>query len=178
MKIFVATDVHGSAYWAQKVKEKFLSSQCDVMVLLGDVYNHGPRNPFPQDYAPMRTAEIFSTLKDRLLVVKGNCDSEVDEMISDFDFLPQEALFAFGRRLFFTHGHVYNKDNLPRLLKGDVLFYGHFHVNEIAEKDGVICVNVGSCALPKDGHNSYCIVGEQGVTLFDMQDNVLAQKLF
>ena len=126
MKIFIATDVHGSAYWAQKVKEKFLASQCDVMVLLGDVYNHGPRNPFPQEYAPMRTAEIFSTLKDRLLVVKGNCDSEVDEMISDFDFLPQEALFAFGRRLFFTHGHVYNKDNLPRLLKGDVLFYGHY----------------------------------------------------
>ena len=94
MKIFIATDVHGSAYWAQKVKEKFLASQCDVMVLLGDVYNHGPRNPFPQEYAPMRTAEIFSTLKDRLLVVKGNCDSEVDEMISDFDFLPQEALFT------------------------------------------------------------------------------------
>ncbi|MCH5159977.1 MAG: phosphodiesterase [Clostridiales bacterium] len=164
MKLFVATDVHGSAYWAKRIVEEFKRSKSDVLILLGDVYNHGPRNPFPRDYAPMKVAETFNGIADKVVAVKGNCDSEVDEMISEFPFVPQVIVPCNGRRLYFTHGHVYNKDNLPTLSHGDILFYGHFHRNEIVEANGVICVNVSSASLPKD-RAAYCIVEDDGVTL-------------
>ena len=177
MKIFIATDLHGSAFWAEKVVQQFKKTNADILVLLGDIYNHGPRNPFPQDYAPLRVAEILNGLAEKLVVIQGNCDSEVDQMISNFTFLPHNVLFCGSRRMFFTHGHVYNKDNLPCLAAGDVLFYGHFHKNEIAEKGGVTCVNVASCALPKDVA-SYCIAQENGVAIFDFDGNEILRKDF
>lgn len=177
MKIFVATDLHGSAYWTEKVVQKFHNSGADILVLLGDIYNHGPRNPFPQDYAPMRVAEMLNKIAPKILAIKGNCDSEVDQMISDFEFLQQEVLFC-GRKLFFTHGHVFNKNALPKLKIGDVMFYGHFHICEIAEVCGVTCVNVGSCALPKDGNNCYCLVDEKGVRILDFDDNLILKTDF
>ena len=177
MKLFVATDVHGSAFWAERVVEEFKRSKCDLLVLLGDVYNHGPRNPFPRDYAPMKVAETFNKVACKVVAVKGNCDSEVDQMISDFPFVQQEIIPFDGRRLYFTHGHVYNKSNLPSLSSGDVLFYGHFHKNEIVDVDGVTCVNVSSVSLPKD-KSSYCTVDERGITLFGFDGEVILQKDF
>ena len=178
MKYFIVTDIHGSAYWANEAVKKFTSSQADVMALLGDVYNHGPRNPFPKDYAPRQVAEILGKVADKLIVVKGNCDSEVDQMISSFTFLGDNVAFCGGRRFYFTHGHVYNKNNLPYLAKGDVLFYGHFHVSEITEVDGVVCVNVGSPSLPKDGKTAYCLADENSIEIFDFDDNLICSRKF
>ena len=169
MKIFVATDVHGSAYWAQRIVEEFKRAKCDTLILLGDVYNHGPRNPFPRDYAPMKVAEIFNKIADKVIAVKGNCDSEVDEMISSFPFVKHEIVPCNGHRLFFTHGHVYNKGNLPNLTCGDALFYGHFHVNELTTVNGVTCVNVSSASLPKD-RAAFCIVEDGDVTLYALEE--------
>ena len=177
MKLFIATDVHGSAYWAERIVEEFKRANCDMLILLGDVYNHGPRNPFPRDYAPMRVAEVFNQIADKVIAVKGNCDSEVDQMISDFPFVQQEIIPQKNRLLYFTHGHVYNKNNLPRVSAGDVLFYGHFHQNEISVVDGVTCVNVSSAALPKD-KSSYCIVDDAAVILYDFDGKVILQKTF
>ena len=177
MKLFVATDIHGSAYWAERIVTEFKRSNCDLLILLGDVYNHGPRNPFPRDYAPMKVAEAFNAIADKVVSVKGNCDSEVDQMISNFPFVQQEIIPLGGRRLYFTHGHVYNKDNLPALSKGDALFYGHFHKNEMVEVDGVPCVNVSSASLPKDT-SAYCIVDDGGITVYGFDGEVILQKRF
>ena len=177
MKLFIATDVHGSAYWAERIVEEFKRSNSDLLILLGDVYNHGPRNPFPKDYAPMKVAEILSKVSGKVIAVKGNCDSEVDQMISDFPFVKQEIVPLKGRKLYFTHGHVYNKDNLPCLSRGDALFYGHFHKNEMVEVDGVTCVNVSSAALPKDV-SSYCILDDKSIAIFDFDGKVILQKSF
>ncbi len=169
-KIFIATDIHGSAYAVKRILQRFEKEKADLLVLLGDIYNHGPRNPFPQEYAPMEVAELLNGVKDKLLVIKGNCDSEVDSMISSFDFLENNVLFHFGRRIFLTHGHRYNCDNLPALSAGDVMFMGHFHINRISEVNGVICVNVGSCALPKDGVPSFCVVDGNSIRLVSLED--------
>ena len=169
MKLFVATDVHGSAYWADRIVEQFNRSNCDMLILLGDVYNHGPRNPFPRDYQPMTVAKTFNKIADKIVAVKGNCDSEVDEMISEFPFVAHQVIPLGGRRLYFTHGHVYNKGNLPKLSRGDVLFYGHFHKNEMEVVNGVLCVNVSSVSLPKDVP-SFCIVDDKGATLYGFNE--------
>ena len=177
MKLLVATDIHGSAYFAERVVQKFKESDAELLVLLGDVYNHGPRNPFPKDYAPMKVAELLNSVSDRILAIQGNCDSEVDGMISDFTFVKHNVLPLGGRKLFLTHGHVYNKDNLPPLACGDVMLYGHFHVNEVSVVNGVYCVNLSSASLPKDV-SSYALVDEKGVTIYDFDGNVILTQRF
>lgn len=177
MKLFVATDIHGSAYWTEQLLDKFSQSCADMLILLGDVYNHGPRNPFPRDYAPMRVAEMLNSIANKVVAVKGNCDSEVDQMISSFPFVCHNVIPFDGRRLFFTHGHMFNKDHLPQLASGDVVFYGHFHVNEIVDVDGITCVNVSSASLPKD-QPAYCIVSSDGITLYSFDDEVILCKTF
>lgn len=176
MKLLIATDIHGSAYYAQKAVEKFNQSNCEQLILLGDVYNHGPRNPFPKDYAPMKVAQAFNAIAGKVIAVKGNCDSEVDQMISDFPFVNDYVLPINNRRVYFTHGHVYNKANPPQTAKdGDVVFYGHFHTSEITLVNGVICVNVGSTSLPKDDRHAYCILTDNGITIYDFDSKVIAQ---
>ena len=178
MKLFVATDLHGSAYFAERVIEKFNSSNAGMLCLLGDVYNHGPRNPFPKDYAPMKVAEMLNAIADKVMSVQGNCDSSVDQMISKFPFVEHNIVPLGNRRLFLTHGHVYNKTSLPMLSKGDVVIYGHFHVNESAIVDGVYCLNLSSASLPKDT-SAYCIVDEKSATIYDLNnDKVILTQHF
>ena len=108
MKAVVISDIHGSGYYAEKIKEINERENPDKIILLGDLYYHGPRNELSQEYKPMKVAEILNSLKDKLLVVRGNCDAEVDEMISDFKFHDKIELTIGGARFFFTHGHIYN----------------------------------------------------------------------
>ena len=177
MKLFIATDLHGSAYFAERVVEKFNKSNADMLILLGDVYNHGPRNPFPKDYAPMKVAELLNAISEKVVSVQGNCDSAVDQMISKFPFLENNIIPLGKRKLFLTHGHVYNKHSLPMLSSGDVLIYGHFHINESTVVDGVYCLNVSSASLPKD-KSAYCIVDEKGATIYDFDDKVILTQQF
>ena len=177
MKLFIATDLHGSAYYAERVIDKFNKSGADMLILLGDVYNHGPRNPFPKDYAPMKVAELFNSISGKVMSVQGNCDSAVDQMISSFPFVENNIIPLNRRKLFLTHGHVYNKLSLPQLNKGDVLIYGHFHVNESVIVDGIYCINLSSASLPKDT-SAYCIIDEQGAVIYDFDDKVILTQQF
>ena len=177
MKLFIATDLHGSSYYAGRVVEKFNKSHADMLVLLGDVYNHGPRNPFPKDYAPIKVAETLNAIAGKVMSVQGNCDSAVDQMISTFPFVENNVIPLGNRRLFLTHGHVYNKDSLPALARGDVMIYGHFHTNKCDIVNGVYCINVSSVSLPKDTA-AYCIVEENGATIYDFDDKVILTQQF
>lgn len=177
MKLFIATDIHGSAYFTEQIVDRFHKSNADYLVLLGDIYNHGPRNPFPRDYAPMKVAEQLNAIADKIIAIKGNCDSEVDEMISVFPFVKEDILPLGKRRLFLTHGHIHNKDNLPYLSTGDVLIYGHFHKNEVNVVNGVYCINLSSASLPKD-RSAYCVMDENGATIYGFDGNVILIQQF
>ena len=87
MKILIASDIHGSEFYLQKLLQRFAEEGAEQMILLGDIYNHGPRNPLPEGYRPLGVAALLNPLADRLTVVKGNCDSDVDTLISDFEFV-------------------------------------------------------------------------------------------
>ena len=113
MKIIVISDIHGSLFYMNKIKEIIDKSNVDKIVLLGDLYYHGPRNPLTQEYNPQQVANILNSYKDKILCVRGNCDAQVDEMISEFKFNDNVKLDINGKRFFFTHGHKYNIDNLP-----------------------------------------------------------------
>ena len=176
MKLLIASDIHGSKYYAKKIVEKFEEEKADKLVLLGDIYYHGPRNPLPKEYAPMEVAKLLNPLKDKLIVIQGNCDSEVDQMISDFHFVKEAMILVDGKRIMLTHGHVLNKDNLQ---KGayDVLAYGHFHVNMMEMVDGVLVINPGSVSLPKENSISgYITIDNNKVQQHDISGSVIKEQ--
>lgn len=178
MKYMIASDIHGSLSGAEKLAEIFKKEKADMLVLLGDLYYHGPRNPLPDGYAPIKVAELLNKIKDKLIVIHGNCDSEVDEMVSDFKFYPEYKTTVGGRTVYFTHGHKYNKFNLPELPVGSLLIYGHFHINEIEEKSGIICVNVGSVSLPKENSvPPYAILTDKDILIKNLNGEICYRYL-
>ena len=176
MKLLIISDIHGSSYYAKKILEIRERENSDKIILLGDLYYHGPRNSLTKEYDPKIVAEILNSLKDEILAVKGNCDAEVDQMISDFELKDNLKLEINGFKVFYTHGHKYNIDNLPEE-KIDILIYGHFHTGFIKEKNGIIFANAGSISLPKDNtKNSYLVLNEKELLLKDIDGNIIDKK--
>ncbi len=171
MRLFIGSDIHGSsanvARFLDIVQRARQEDDTTKVVLLGDIYNHGPRNPFPEGYAPMKVAEMLNGAKDYITVIKGNCDSEVDQMISEFPINSDFTMDWQGRTVYFTHGHKCNPDLPPKdAKKGDIVFYGHFHRAMLEEKDGVIYVCVGAIGLSPEGvERSYAILSEHSITV-------------
>ncbi len=160
-KLFIASDIHGSAHYAELMLGRFVQENADELILLGDVFYHGPRNPLPEGYAPMQVAELLKPYADRLLVVKGNCDSDVDAMIAPFEFVNVAQLYVDGAKITLQHGDKYCKDNLPKNC-GNALIYGHYHTSFVVKKDGKVIANPGSVSLPKDNTKAGYIVVENG----------------
>lgn len=174
--IFIGSDIHGSYANAKRffdiVDEYAHEHEGVKVVLLGDIYNHGPRNPFPEEYAPMKVAELLNAHKQMLTVVKGNCDSEVDQMISEFEFVNDAHVITDKHDVLFTHGHkcsVY----MPKMIakSGDIVFYGHFHRPSIEVANDVIYVCVGAVGLSPEGvDRAYAIMDEKQIRLLSLCD--------
>ena len=89
MKLMIASDIHGSAYYCEKMLTAFENEKADKLLILGDILYHGPRNDLPKDYAPKRVIEMLNPIKEKLLCVRGNCDTEVDQMVLWFPVLAE-----------------------------------------------------------------------------------------
>ena len=177
MKILIISDIHGSSYYAEKIKEIDEREKPDQIILLGDLYYHGPRNDLTQEYNPMKVAGILNDFTEKLRTVRGNCDAEVDEMISDFKFEQHIEMQVNGKNVFFTHGHVYNIENVP-YKDIDIMFYGHYHTGFIEEENGIIFANPGSISLPKSNtEHSYIIFDEDKITLKNVDGEIIQEKL-
>ena len=150
MKYLVLSDIHGSSTNLKKVLER---ETYDKILLLGDVLPHGPRNDLPEGYKPKEVMAILNALADKIICVRGNCDAYVDDMVLDF---PINDL-ACVDDIYMTHGHIYNPSHPLKLHHGVVLF-GHTHVKEITEVNGVTYINPGSLSIPKDGVASYMVI--------------------
>jgi len=172
MKIVIASDIHGSAFWCEQLLAAFENEGADKLLLLGDILYHGPRNDFPDDYSPKKVFAMLNAIKEKITCVRGNCDSEVDQMVLEFPIMADYALLeACGRTLFATHGHLFNADMPPLLKEGDLLLNGHFH-NPCNQKmdNGAIYVNCGSVSLPKDGTpHSYLLLDENVLYFKDLE---------
>ena len=150
MRFLIASDIHGSADSAEKIARIYRDGSFDRLLLLGDLLYHGPRNDLPYGYAPKKTIEILSSLKDEIISVRGNCEAEVDQMVLPFPVLSDSAMvFADGLRIFLTHGHIWNEDNHPDGI--DAFFSGHTHIPVTKWKDGILFFNPGSVSIPKGG---------------------------
>ena len=162
MKLIIASDIHGSAYWCGKLVELIEADQPDRILLLGDLLYHGPRNDLPREYAPKQVIPMLSKYADRIIAVRGNCEAEVDQMVLPFPCLADfSQLYADGKLLYLTHGHHHSPDNLPSLPEGSLFLSGHTHVKLDETRKGIRCLNPGSVSIPKDGSHS-CLIWADG----------------
>lgn len=177
MTYFFASDLHGSAYWTEKLFERYDESGAEKLILLGDLLYHGPRNNLPQEYDTKVVARLLNEHSRHIYTVRGNCDGEVDQMVLDFPCLAPYAVMELGgRRFYLTHGHHENPDALPPLLEGEVFVYGHTHI-PVAEKRGSnYILNPGSVSIPKGGYaNSYAVLEDDIFRILDFDGAVIKE---
>ena len=166
MKLLIASDIHGSAEHCGQLLAAYEREKPDKRVLLGDLLYHGPRNNLPDDYDTKRTMEILNALRDKILSVRGNCDSEVDQMVLSFPLMnTYEMIEADGLTLFATHGHVYSPASPPPFVRFDVMLNGHTHVSALEDRGDFYYVNPGSTSIPKGGTQNSYLTFEAGVFL-------------
>ena len=176
MKLLIASDIHGSAYYCRKLLEAYKKEEADKLILLGDILYHGPRNDLPEEYAPKEVIAMLNPMKQEILCVRGNCDTEVDQMVLEFPILADYGfLYERGRMIFLTHGHVFNENHLPMLKKGDILLHGHTHVPVCREHEEYIYMNPGSVSIPKEGSEHSYMTYEDGILIWknlDREENL------
>lgn len=151
MKMMIASDIHGSAYYCRKLVEAFQREQPGRLLLLGDILYHGPRNDLPKDYHPKEVIRMLNDIKEYILCVRGNCDTEVDQMVLEFPIMAEYCVIeSDGIVMYATHGHCYNPTHPPMLREGDILLNGHTHIPAKEDCGKFYYLNPGSVSLPKE----------------------------
>ncbi len=148
MKYLIASDIHGSAHWLRRLIECYRVENAGCLVLLGDILYHGPRNDLPEGYAPKECISLLNDFADNILCVRGNCDTEVDQMVLSFPIMADYAVMEMGGTLIYlTHGHL----TLPPLKNKPIVLGGHTHVPACEDRGEYVYLNPGSVSLPKEG---------------------------
>ncbi|MBO4706047.1 MAG: phosphodiesterase [Spirochaetaceae bacterium] len=162
MKIFVISDIHGSLSSFRAAMDAFQRENADHLLICGDYLNHGPRNDIPAGYDTKGLAKALNDMKHLITGVRGNCDSEVDQMMLEFPVLaPYTTILVPGsengavQRIFVHHGHLMTAEEAARLNPaGTVIVSGHTHVpvlERLPLDAEYIALNPGSISIPKGG---------------------------
>jgi hypothetical protein len=167
-KLLIASDIHGSAKWCRELVAAYKKEKADKLLLLGDVLYHGPRNPLPDEYSPKDVVKMLGEFADKIIAVRGNCESEVDQMVLPFNVSSDYAtVLVDDIEMVLSHGHR----AVPPMHKGDVYITGHTHVPlSVFEGEGYLHLNPGSTSLPKEGSAHGYIVYENGTFTFKSLD--------
>ncbi len=170
-KIMIASDIHGDAQNTALLLKAYRESGAERLVLLGDILYHGPRNDLPCGYAPKKVIELLNPYKNEILAVRGNCDTEVDQMVLDFPVLADYAYLSLdGLCIFAAHGHNHNVDKCPPLRQGEILLHGHTHVPAcLPFGENNFYINPGSVSIPKENsEKSYMIYENRCFTWYSL----------
>jgi hypothetical protein len=190
MRYLVLSDIHGGSEELKQALRFFQIFNCDFLILLGDLLNHGPRNKLPASYDPMNVGDLLNQFKEKIISIRGNCDSEVDGMVFDF---PCNAAYGYLvvstskgiKKIFLTHGHLHKIETKEQISKlglneGDIVLSGHTHVSGIFFKEsGVININPGSISIPKGGtQKGFALISENAIELYNLDGNLFNSYIF
>lgn len=178
MKLMIASDIHGSSLFCGQLLEAYRRENAEKLLLLGDILYHGPRNDLPEGYAPKEVIAQLNPMREQLLCVRGNCDTEVDQMVLDFPILSDSCLlYLDGRTIFASHGHNAGPQTPPPLKKGDILLCGHTHVPACKRMGDFLYLNPGSVSIPKEQSPRGYLIWEDGALLWKKLDGQVWQSV-
>ena len=177
MKWMIASDIHGSEYFCSLLLSAYRAERADRLLLLGDILYHGPRNDLPRDYHPKQVLAMLNEYSHDIYCVRGNCDTEVDQMVLQFPVLADYCILCVKNRVVFaTHGHLFHEEHLPPLHKGDILLHGHTHVPECIEHETYTYLNPGSVSIPKENSYHGYMTLEDGVFFWKDLDGTVKNR--
>lgn len=170
MKLLIASDIHGSAFYCKRLIEAFKNEHADKILLLGDILYHGPRNDLPEGYAPKEVISMLNNIKEYIICVRGNCDTEVDQMVLEFPVLSEQAYLCMDDvEMLAVHGHK----PFPPVKCKTIILSGHTHVPKLDETNGVTYMNPGSVSIPKENsHHGYMVFENKKFIWKDFDGNV------
>ena len=176
MRYLIASDIHGSWPRLQQLLGHFEAMKMDMLFILGDILNYGPRNGVPEGLNAPAIAEALNRLSDRIVAIRGNCDSEVDQMLLKFPIMSDYTMIVDnGVRLFLTHGHIYNETNMPTAAC-DAFIYGHTHLWKLEKTDGITVCNTGSITFPKGGNApTFVTYADRKLRIHSLEGEVLKE---
>ena len=177
MRYLIISDIHGSLPRLQRALDFYRQQQCDMLLILGDLLNYGPRNSIPEGIDAKGIVAALNPLADDIGAVRGNCDAEVDQMLLRFPMMSDYVLLVDeGRRILLTHGHVYNPDHLPAG-HYDAVFFGHTHLWQLEHNaDGMLICNTGSITFPKGGNEPTMALMDNGrVAVYNLDGKLLKE---
>ncbi len=174
MKLLIASDLHGSSFYTKKLLERYKEEKADKLVLLGDLLYHGPRNDLPKEYAPKEVLSLLNEIKDNIIAVKGNCESEVDQMVLEFPVLAEYAvIYINNKMLYITHGHKLDNGLTLPVTKDDIVVAGHTHIPVFEERENYKYLNPGSVSIPKENsQNSYVIIEDNKIIFKNLEGEI------
>ena len=112
MKILIASDLHGSTRASEKIVQLDQKFNFEKVILLGDINYSGARNVPPLDYYPIFVCENLLKIKDKLILIRGNCDSRVDEFVLGVKFKDIDEIKLNGHKIILTHGDLYDEKTI------------------------------------------------------------------
>lgn len=180
MKIGIISDTHGGLKaWEEAMKGPL--GDVELILHAGDLLYHGPRNPFPKDYDPQTLAWAINHAHAPLLIARGNCDAEVDQLLINFPLMsPYVYCMVDGIAVLMLHGEDQEPEDLRALgerYQVNLLISGHTHRPYLLEKGPLVLLNPGSPALPKDAPPTMALLEteQKRVTLLDLEGEVLQE---
>ena len=148
MKILVISDTHDRRESMERLLLTKDAKEADWLIHCGDI-------GYDDDW-------LRNAFRGAVTIVSGNCDFGSP--------LPRETVVEReGTQFFITHGHRYLMGGLDRLayraeeLGCSVVLFGHTHSPLVTEEDGILFVNPGSLALPRqaDRKRTYAVLTEK-----------------
>lgn len=175
MKTLIISDIHGCADRLVEALDTPLTY--DQIILVGDLMYHGPRNPILEDYNPAKVASILNDIKKPIIAVRGNCDSEVDQMLIDFPILADFTTLQIDKlRIHVTHGHLEDPSIGSKKSKAQLYISGHTHLPNIKVEGNCVLLNPGSISLPKENNPaSYAYLDNNALTIYTLEHEIFKQ---
>lgn len=170
MKAIVISDIHGGINYLKQALERYKEEKADKLIILGDFSGYFNSS---SDY---EVAEILNSFAPEITAVRGNCDNERVEEMLNFGLMDIRHINLNGKIVTLTHGHLYNKYNLPEYC-GDIFINGHTHYGMIEKMEEKIFANPGSISKPRNGSDhSYLIIGENKMILKNLEGKILVEE--
>ena len=167
MRALVISDIHGDMRAAETIKEILNKEIIDKVIILGDMYKRG----FSSNY---HVADILNEFAGKIIGIRGNCDSDNDIRVSNFDISDKVVIKIHDKLFFFTHGHLYNYNTLP--IDVDYYVQGHTHVSLIKKVSDMTLLNPGSISYPRDGRKPTYMIIDDYISIYDC-DHFLVDKI-
>lgn len=178
MKILIMSDTHGDIYFWEKIKKYIEKS--DLILHAGDVLYHGPRNPLPKEYAPAKLSELLNNLGIPIIISRGNCDANVDQLVLKYPLLsPYAFIFLPSLKILLIHGEDKNEEDLWKIIDDyqlNILIFGHIHTPVLKRKENKILLNPGSPSLSKTQSKTIAFIENKEISIIDIEEDKIIQK--